>query len=726
MDRYINSQLATAKELLETGVQLNRPLLVQKSIKMYVDLRSMIESSNEEASLNVVENMVRACSAMCVFDGKNALSYMQTAEKFKGDHPDILNNLGYIYHTQFSNWDKSIQYYQRCLEESPRYVTAYLGIIDVYRSLRHHTLELQYAERAREMCKDSPEVLNSLGLARLHVQDFTDMSRITDCFNMALAMNCSAETRAKVQVNLGHVAGILGDFSGAMKHYLASISADKNHSPAYGNILLNLHYYSDEDLFEESFLDVCRAFDISRSKRESMTDLLGKLHIEITNRMYGDAVAAAATTGAAGAASGKDVVEIAKKSSISSIDPSKGSIGSLGSSLQKSEENVKDGKDVEELVVDPDPVQNDLGSKIVLGYVTSDLIDHAVSFFSSVLFHSSNKNAFDVFIYSNNIYDAASILNIPCKAYRCIKGAKASDVAQQIKKDAVDILIDLSGHTSGNRLDVFAERPAKILLSYLGYPDDTGFPFMRRISDNFTEKWNVKRYLDDHPTAPIRLERLFLCYTPKSMYEQHVKSYTHFKPSTSMVNFGCFAKLQKVNKHVIATWCSILEKVPNARIILKSRYFQDEKVSQMFKDRFGVNKNRVVLLKGTTSAEKHMELYKILDIHLDTFPYAGTTITTESLFMNVPVITLAPERRNAHHVQRVSGSILTSMGLADECVARTKSEYIQKAVNMVRLLPHLPSVRKRFLSTDISQKDKFMKRFEKMLVNLQTGRETSA
>lgn len=301
--------------------------------------------------------------------------------------------------------------------------------------------------------------------------------------------------------------------------------------------------------------------------------------------------------------------------------------------------------------------------------------------------------------------------------YRCIRNASAAESAEQIKKDGIDILIDLSSHTAGNRMDVMALRPAPILLSYVGYPDDTGFPFVRRISDEFTERCNKERFEHGVVTAPIRLPRLFLCYTPRNGYEEAVKSFAKFSPKRS-VTFGCFAKLQKMNKHVIAAWKEILRRVPNSRLVLKCKYFQDAHVLQTWKTKFGDTVHRVVFLNLSGPADQHMETFKLIDIHLDTFPYSGTTITTESLYMNVPVITLALYARSVGHVARVSGSILQSMGLEEECVARNITEYVEKAVAMVNRLPHMPSVRKKFLNSAISNKEDFMYCYEKALSDI--------
>ena len=657
MDNYIDKQLSGAKELLESGVQFGRPELINKARIAFSQIKGMTKDSEKYWPL-VRENMIRACSALCIYDPRNAVNYLDEATLYDKNNPVILNNYGFIYHTQYGNWDKSIQNYEKCLLTDPTYVMAYLGIIDVYRSLRHHKLELEYCKKAVSNCEKSPEIWNSYGLAMLHNHDYKNMEKIFDCFNRAIEHEPKPETLSKIYVNIGHLHGVLGDFSIAVHYYLKAIETDPKHHPAYQNILLNLHYYSDLDFQDSNLSAIMRRFDVTR-KREPMSEIIDKLHVSITEAMYG------------------------------STFPNP-----------------------------PKLVNGTIDRKIKIGYVTSDLVDHAVSFFAMALFNHYTKEGFDVYIYSNNIYDAGSVAKVPCTEYKCIKNLSAPDCAQLIKNDVIDILVDLSGHTSGNRLDVIALRPAPIILSYLGYPDDTGFPFMRRISDKYTEIGNKSVYENGIVTAPVRLPRLFLTYTTEDVkkYEKSVKSYEGFN-AKKMVTFGCFAKLQKINKHVIDVWKYILQRVPHSRIVLKSRYFNHEPTMKLWREKFGQYKDRVTLLKGTDTAEQHMELYKLIDIHLDTFPYSGTTITTESLFMNVPVVTLAIPQK-VGHVQRVSGSILSSMGLEKLCVARDVREYVEKAVQLVKELPKLPSVRTKFLKSEISQHKEFMSQYESALSDI--------
>lgn len=700
MDRYMDTQLATAKEFLETGVELQLRDMILKSIGIYKNIKPLIqENKDKERWNNVSENAIRACSAMCIMDPNNSKMYLDEASMYNPEHPVILNNYGFVYYNQLADWDKSIDHYERCLAKDPTYMVAYLGIIDVYRSLRHHKIELEYCKKAVKHCPQSPEIYNCLGLAYLHCQKYSSIFDMVSIFEKGLSLNPSDETRAKLYVNLGHINGILGSYFNAIEFYLKSIAADPKHQPAYQNILLNLHYINNDN-FNGNKDEVSNgnSEDIKVTNETTGEPIGNKYHMDMNKEKNQKIL--------------RDFMmhfKISHKcASISQVirefhhEFTRIIYPKTDEKVEKDKENNENNENIVDL--------NFSTRKIVIGYLTSDLVDHAVSYFSSVLYGNYNRDCFDVYIYSNNVYDAGTIANIPCTAYRCVKNASAADCCEQIKKDKIDILIDLSGHTAGNRLDVFAQNPAKICLSYLGYPDDTGFKFAKRISDKYTEKANM-----NEKNTTLQMDRLFICYTPKHDYQEHVKSYNKFKPGVSTVTFGCFAKLQKINSNVIDLWKKILEKVPKSRFILNSKYFANEKVAKEWKDKFAPFEKRVFLFKGTPTTEKHMELYKYLDIHLDTFPYSGTTITTECLYMNVPVITLSEEREGTAHVSRVSGSILKSLGLEVPCVAKTKDEYVQKSIAMISLIPNLPSCRKRFLKGEISDKKHFMEAFEKLL-----------
>jgi len=695
MEEYIDKNFTAAQEYLESGIHFSNLQYVLQAKQMLVNLYPFIatESSNKNDSDSsdssdndsdnkngnsdnenkgesenkgghskklLIEKLVRAFTALCVLDPNNSLEYLNKALEYDDKNPIIFNNLGFIYHNKMNDYDKAIQFYNKCFQYDKRYLTGYHGIIDIYRSLRHHALELEYAKKGLDNCPEAPSMFNLYGLALLNNSKFSNMQRIIDIFNQGL-MLCKTRDdladKCKILVNLGHVHGITGDYYKGIEYYIDALEADPTHANAYQNILLNLHYFNNDDANHNFiFGRLLEIFKVNKYKTKvnDASHLILKLHHQICKNLY------------------------PQKEITRTFEP------------------------------------RDVTKKINIGYVSSDLFDHAVSFFAKALFTHYNKDAFNVYVYSNNIYDIGTINTLPCTNYICIKGIPAQQAAGMILKDKIDILIDLSGQTSGNRLDIFNLKPAPVLLTYLGYPNDIGLPYIRRISDEYTEKYKPKE------CTSYTLPRLFLSYTPTDKYTYEAKSRLQGKSIT----FGCFAKLQKINTSCIIVWKHILEKLPNAKLVLKSKYFADPKVMNTWKQKFKPHEKQVVLLKGTKTSGQHMDMFHLIDIHLDTWPYSGTTISTESLYMNVPVLTYCAIPTGGHssvgHVERVTGSILQSMGLEEECVANSKSQYVSKAVKLAKFIKQGNNleVRKKFLESDISNHSKFILEYEKLLSDI--------
>jgi protein O-GlcNAc transferase len=665
MQEYIAKHFSFAQEYLESGIQFSNLDYLLQAKQSLVNLWPLVNGDNgSDSGINksiLLEKITRAFTALCVIDPNNSLEYLIKALEYDDKSPVIYNNLGYIYHNKMNDFDKAIHYYKKCFEADPEYITGYLGIIDIYRSLRHSSLELEYAERGIKNCPKSPSLYNLYGLALLSNNKLENIQTIIDTFNTALSL-CTSEhlsEKCKILVNLGHVHGSVGDYYKGIELYLEAIKADPTHANSYQNILLNLHYFSNIDVEKNpTFSKLLETFNVEKIKGSSVSDLVLKLHSQICKELY-----------------------------------------------------------------PPQKIVRDFGprnviKKINIGYVSSDLFDHAVSFFANVLFTHYNKECFNVHVYSNNIYDIGTVKSLPCTDYTCIKGMPPQQVTDLIINDKIDILIDLSGQTSGNRLDVFNMKPAPILLSYLGYPNDTGLPFMKRISDEFTEKYKPKE------CTSYSMKRLFLCYTPSNKYEYIQKQKEKNTRHTRGITFGCFAKLQKINSSCIVVWKNILKLVPTSKLVLKSKYFADPKILETWKNKFKPYQNQVVLLKGTKTSQQHLDTFHLLDIHLDTWPYSGTTISTESLYMNVPVVTFSPTPKNENssvgHVERVTASILSSMNLADSCIACSKAQYVYKAVELAKYIQKNGDlhVHKKFMETEISNHSNFIQEFEHLLTDI--------
>jgi protein O-GlcNAc transferase len=246
-------------------------------------------------------------------------------------------------------------------------------------------------------------------------------------------------------------------------------------------------------------------------------------------------------------------------------------------------------------------------------------------------------------------------------------------VDAQIRADRIDILVDLAGHTAGNRLGVFARRPAPIQVSYIGYPNTTGLARMDyRITDARADPPSAG---DGHYTERLyRLPRCFLAYQPPAESPSVAE-----RPmlAAGPTTFGSFNALPKLSPHALAAWAAILAAVPDARLVLKSAPFADDATRARYRDIFAAHDiavARVDLLPNIPDRGGHLALYNLVDIALDTFPFNGTTTTCEALWMGVPVIALNGDR----HVARTGASLLGAVGLGD-LVANSVTDYVALA-----------------------------------------------
>ena len=646
MDDYIQQRFVVAQEYLESGIHFSNKDFLYQAESILLQLIKLIDEGKGKQVL--IDKILRLYTALSALDPQNRLVLLEKALKYDENNEVVYNNLGYHYHKIEMDYNQSLFHYNKCLEIDKELEIGYLGIIDLFRSFRQHTLELKYCKQGIKYCPNSSGIFNVYGLAMLNNNKFKDMDKIINIFKKGLVL-CGTDgtdnkkNKCKILVNLGHVSGIIGKYKDGLDYYLQALEADPLHANAYQNILLNIHYIDSTEYLGS----LLQRFNVKG--KGNVPRMILKLHHVISSILY---------------------------------------------------------PKLETTVIEINKINNN--SKINIGYVSSDLFEHAVGYFSRVLFTNYNSQQFNVHVYSNNVYNTETVNTLPCTSYKCIKDVSRDLVADWIKKDSIDILVDLSGHTAGNRLDVFNLKPAPILLTYLGYPNETGMSF-GRISDQFTELHKPKKSL------VYTMERLFLCYTPPKDY-----TYNPIDRNVDYITFGCFAKLQKINDTCVNVWKEILTLVPNSKLVLKSKYFKDPKVCLEWKAKFEPFQDKLLLLKGTKDFNQHLNMYNYLDIHLDTWPYSGTTISTESLFMNVPVVCL----EGVGHVERVTASILHSMDLDTELIAQTKQEYIQKAVRVAFDKPFRENlcIRERFMKTDITNKESFMKEYEKLLKSIHQER----
>jgi protein O-GlcNAc transferase len=316
----------------------------------------------------------------------------------------------------------------------------------------------------------------------------------------------------------------------------------------------------------------------------------------------------------------------------------------------------------------------DVNRRLRIGYVSADFHEHPVSYFLENLLANHNSQEVEIFCYQNGrACDAVTRrLQASAQHWRQIGSLSDSSVAQIIREDRIDILVDLSGHTSGNRLLVFAEKPAPIQGTYLGYPDTTG---METIDYRFTDAYADPPQTTDalHSEKLIRLPRTFACYRPPDDAPPPAPS-----PAISrgFVTFGSFNALSKIRPQLLDVWANILQEIPDSRLILATRGLGDPTLQRdiliPFENRH-IAANRLRFLDRQSLAA-YLLLHGEVDLLLDTFPVNGHTTSCHALWMGVPVITLAGQT----HCQRLGASVLSNLGIP-EMIAHTPREYLRLA-----------------------------------------------
>ncbi|KAJ7976159.1 Tetratricopeptide repeat (TPR)-like superfamily protein [Quillaja saponaria] len=329
---------------------------------------------------------------------------------------------------------------------------------------------------------------------------------------------------------------------------------------------------------------------------------------------------------------------------------------------------------------------------LVIGYVSPDYFTHSVSYFIEAPLVYHDYGNYKVVVYSAVVKADAKTIRFRDKVikkggtWRESYGVDEKKLASMVREDQVDILVELTGHTANNKLGMMACRPAPIQVTWIGYPNTTGLPTVDyRITDSLADPPDTKQ---KHVEELVRLPECFLCYIPSP--EAGPVSPTPAL-SNGFVTFGSFNNLAKITPEVLKVWARILCAIPDSRLVVKCKPFCCDSVRQRFLstlEQLGLEPLRVDLLPLILLNHDHLQAYSLMDISLDTFPYAGTTTTCESLYMGVPCVTMA----GSVHAHNVGVSLLSKVGLK-HLVAGNEDEYVQLALQLASDVTALSNLR---------------------------------
>jgi len=352
-----------------------------------------------------------------------------------------------------------------------------------------------------------------------------------------------------------------------------------------------------------------------------------------------------------------------------------------------------------------------------IGLISGDLRNHPVGYFVEGILAALRRNAsstLTLYAYPTLFHgpDAVSErIKANCHAWYPTAGFPDAQVVDKIVGDKIDILLDLSGHTVGNRLALFAWKPAPVQATWLGYWATTG---LVEIDYLIADPRTLTAAQENCFTEQIwRLPETRLCFTAPS---DDVLPGPLPALDNGFVTFGCFNTLSKMNDDVVEVWGRILRALPTSRLFLKASQLNDPDVREEVEQRFsrhGVTPRRL-MLHGPTSRADYLAAYRKVDIALDPFPFPGGTTSAEALWMGVPVLTLSGQRFHS----RQGLGILTNAGL-NEWIADSADDYVARAVSRATDLEDLAALRSglrhRVLASPLFDASRFASHFEAAL-----------
>jgi len=333
------------------------------------------------------------------------------------------------------------------------------------------------------------------------------------------------------------------------------------------------------------------------------------------------------------------------------------------------------------------PHQNDPSPqrRLRVGYLTADLRAHPVGRFLLPLLAHHDRQQVEVWAYSGvQIADEVTAqLRANCDVWRDIRRCSMPQIAEQIRQDRIDILVDLSLHMAQNYLLVFARKPAPVQVTYLGYCSTSGMETMDyRLTDPYLDPPGSD--LSCYRERSVHLPRTYWCYQPLTTLA--VCGLPAGK--SGGITFGCFNNYCKVSPPALEAWTRILAAVPNSRLVLFSPVGEHRQKALGRVAAAGVDPRRVIFLNGVPLPQ-YYQRYQEIDIALDPFPYCGGTTSCDALWMGVPLVTLC----GSSALGRGGVSILSNTGLP-QLIGQNVDQYVAIAAALAADLPRLAELRR--------------------------------
>lgn len=597
-----------------------------------------------------------------------AIANFNRALTLDPNHLEAHYNLGNLlrHHQQ---WAQAAQHYRQYLALNPNEATVHHYLGSVLLSQRQISEAVKCYQQALALQPNDAEINHNLGYA---LAEWGKFSKAVDYYHRALAL---APNNAQTHKNLGDVLRTQGHLNKAIVSYQQALALNPSDADTYNNlgtVFSQMGHLSKAIKCFQQALQL--APDFAEAGSNLASSLLYQGFIQQAISYYQQILAARPN-----ALTHSNLLLACQYQT--EVD-----LTTLFSAHQQFNQQY-----VLPLAASIQPHLNARcrQRQLKIGYISTDFHKHSVAYFIEPVLAQHDHEQFEISCYDNSTTTDKVTQRLKKSVDQWINCAGWSDevLAEKIRQDAIDILVDLGGHTNQNRLLVFARKPAPVQITYLGYPSTTGLTTIDyRITDSQvdpegkTDSFNTEQL--------IRMPDSYFCYRPDDD-SPPINPLPALKKK--QITFGSFNNYAKLNADILASWAQILQRVPGAKLLLKARSLNDPDTRQRLKQKLialGIDSGRLILANYADSTVAHLKYYHQIDIALDSYPYHGATTTCEALWMGVPVVTLGGERP----ASRMGLSILSALGLT-ELIADTPAEYIEIGVNLANDMSYLQKLR---------------------------------
>eukprot|EP00189_Rhodosorus_marinus_P009077 CAMPEP_0184752864 /NCGR_PEP_ID=MMETSP0315-20130426/43801_1 /TAXON_ID=101924 /ORGANISM="Rhodosorus marinus, Strain UTEX LB 2760" /LENGTH=922 /DNA_ID=CAMNT_0027232217 /DNA_START=220 /DNA_END=2988 /DNA_ORIENTATION=- len=717
---YTEAKRNLAMILTDIGVRLKLAELPSEATQLYAEALS-VDPEYAQAYYNL--GVAYADMGM----KEQALEYYALTLHKNELHAEALCNAGVI-HKETGHVEQAILNYERALSVNPNFELARanlsIALCDAGTQAKQESKiddAFTLYSRALAFNPSYPDAHYNLGVA--YAEERKPMRAIVH-YELAVKFN---PNHKEAHNNLGVMYKELGNLERSLESYKAALAIDSNNHQTHNNVAVVYTLTGDTDLAAKHLEMATRLAPSYAEAHNNIGvllrdegDVLGAMkHYEICSD-----VDQAGEMGRQNRLHALNYVDVFSPEQVFEAHHDWGL--SFQAKILKQVEDGKADAETRRQLLDvsrekPDKEPRGAGRPLRIGYLSPDFFTHSVSYFIDAPLAKHSKQV-KVFVYANvqkqdSKTDRLRAYENVVDTWRDIAGQNTYEAAKTILADKLDILVELAGHTNGNRLDVMVFRLAPVQVTWIGYPNTTGLPTTDyRVTDEVADPLNTtQRYTE----KLYRLPKVFLCYTPAADAPEEVAP----PPSTTaggLVTFGSFNILAKMQSSTISLWAKVLKAVPNSRLLLKAKPLASSMTKARIQELFrkeDIDPSRLDMFPLIPATRAHLEAYRHMDVALDPFPYAGTTTTCEALYMGVPVITLASPLGQNVHAHNVGATLLTSIG-HPELVAKTADDYVQKAVSLAsdssKLRKLRYSLRGDMTCSPLGRADQFVEALENM------------